>query len=711
MGFRVSVPVNRPGDAMRAHAGAAAMSRRRDTDEETSMHGFETKRIVNLAALPLAPRSTAATAAALRAGWLALAIVAALTLAPARPALAQPAADSAASAAAPAKPEPGTGKVANLTVGDDSVLVEMDGVDPDGTYEVIRDGHPLDITLKPNTFFKREGRSYWMMTLTPPENKRFLQKDDVVRAAAAVATPAASDDAVAPTPTAGPEKTEGAFAPRSRTDSASRTPRAAKPSSPPTRAQANRSPFGGESAAPAGPADDNAIPALARRPRRSAAPGVSPFAGSAPIPIAPPASLDTSGDYTILQFGRKAGTEVFYRRTEATETTTGAISGVAMPSGAAPPAMKMSATYTQDLILRVESIVGAAAAAAPGKTDSFMAFPEGTANASVEYGEAQYAMDMAGMKVTVDTREPAGGGAKRGPMAQAEGALRQMLEANRGKAVEARIYSAPGKTPGEKNLPNSSLMWIGFEDGDKNPQIQQLSQALGGSLSKQGREDMVDLPLLRRMLPGKLVKPGDSWKDFEVKEVPALGKLESHTTYTFAGWNRTATPPLAVVRVTGTLETSKLTGSNDKASAELAAAGVEVKLKPGTFTGSIQIEPESGLVRVAEFTVPTEAEMQVPNPMQQNGKQISMTLKSTARVTLEAVDMPGTGGPGAPPNGPDAAPPAAAGSNPFAPADNAPGAGTSSAPRNPFAGSPAPSGAENPASPAPPARGKSPFEN
>ena len=231
---------------------------------------------------------------------------------------------------------------------------------------------------------------------------------------------------------------------------------------------------------------------------------------------------------------------------------------------------------------------------------------------TIKYERVAMAMEMNGQKMGFDSAKPGEG---TDPMG-----LAKTLGATVGKELKVLLTAADEISDVEnydefvKNFPPSPVPGM-----DMSKMFTKDSMA---AMMKQGA---------LQAMPGKPVKPGDSWPFATTVELPQLGKVAIKGTYTFKGMAERGGAPCAEIATTGEI-------SLDMAKAEGAAAGplaqLGMKVEGGTLKGTVWFDPKLGFAREAQLT--QEMAMTMKNPADPTAT-LKVPLKQEITTTLTKV--------------------------------------------------------------------------
>ena len=134
-------------------------------------------------------------------------------------------------------------------------------------------------------------------------------------------------------------------------------------------------------------------------------------------------------------------------------------------------------------------------------------------------------------------------------------------------------------------------------------------------------------------LPGKPVKPGDSWPYTTSVELPQMGKVAVKGTYTFKGMAERGGVPCAEIATVGeiALDMAKPDAASP-AGAALAQMGMKIE---GSLKGTVWFDPKLGFAREAQLT--QEMNMTMKNPTNP-AAMITVPIKQEINTTLTKVE-------------------------------------------------------------------------
>lgn len=152
-----------------------------------------------------------------------------------------------------------------------------------------------------------------------------------------------------------------------------------------------------------------------------------------------------------------------------------------------------------------------------------------------------------------------------------------------------------------------------------------------GFLSKDSLGQMIRQGALQA-LPGKPVKPGDSWPFSVDMPLPQLGKVAVNGTYTFVRMSERGGAQCAEITTEGklTMDLSGLGASASGGNNPLSQLGM--KIEGGTMSGTIWFDNTLGMAR--EMTMTQQMTMSMKNPANPSeSMQIPMTQTITTTLT------------------------------------------------------------------------------
>ena len=161
--------------------------------------------------------------------------------------------------------------------------------------------------------------------------------------------------------------------------------------------------------------------------------------------------------------------------------------------------------------------------------------------------------------------------------------------------------------------------------------------ALGQMFTRESFTDMMKQGALKA-LPGKAVKPGDSWPyDYTVK-MPQIGTITIKGTYTFKGMAQRGGASCAEIAMDGKLDID--VGAKPAADADAKGPGamlasLGMKMQGGKIAGTVWFDNALGMGRDADFT--QEMEMTMNNPAEP-GATMSIPMKQSVTMTLTRLE-------------------------------------------------------------------------
>ncbi len=156
---------------------------------------------------------------------------------------------------------------------------------------------------------------------------------------------------------------------------------------------------------------------------------------------------------------------------------------------------------------------------------------------------------------------------------------------------------------------------------------------MGKMFNKESMAQMMKQGSLQAM-PGKPVKPGDSWPFTTTIDLPQLGKVAIKGTYTFKGMADHGGAACAEIATDGQISLDM--GKPDPASpAGSPLAQLGMKVEGGTLKGTVWFDPKLGFARDAQLT--QEMNMTMKNPTDPTAT-ITVPLKQEITTTLTKVE-------------------------------------------------------------------------
>lgn len=136
-------------------------------------------------------------------------------------------------------------------------------------------------------------------------------------------------------------------------------------------------------------------------------------------------------------------------------------------------------------------------------------------------------------------------------------------------------------------------------------------------------------------LPGKPVKPGDTWTDSLNASASNMMSMKTKTTYTFTKWETRDGRRCAVIDYSGTVDVDSGGGG-----------ALPMSMKNGKLSGTIWFDPELGMTieNSGEQAFDMNMAIAIPIPGQEGGAQpMEMKMKQTSSVKLIEVTESGSG--------------------------------------------------------------------
>ncbi len=135
-------------------------------------------------------------------------------------------------------------------------------------------------------------------------------------------------------------------------------------------------------------------------------------------------------------------------------------------------------------------------------------------------------------------------------------------------------------------------------------------------------------------LPGKPVKPGDSWPFTTAVDLPQLGKVAIKGTYTFKGMADRGGAPCAEIVSEGQISLDM--AKPDPATPSGAAlAQLGMKVEGGSLKGTVWFDPKLGFAREAQLT--QDMNMTMKNPTDPTAT-VTVPIKQQITTTLIKVE-------------------------------------------------------------------------
>jgi Family of unknown function (DUF6263) len=134
-------------------------------------------------------------------------------------------------------------------------------------------------------------------------------------------------------------------------------------------------------------------------------------------------------------------------------------------------------------------------------------------------------------------------------------------------------------------------------------------------------------------LPGKPVKPGDTWPFTTEVELPQMGKVAVKGTYTFKGMVEHGGAACAEIATVGEISLD-MTKADASTPTGAALAQLGMKVEGGSLKGTVWFDPKLGFSRDAQLT--QEMNMSINNPADPTAT-LKVPLKQEISTTLTKV--------------------------------------------------------------------------
>lgn len=234
---------------------------------------------------------------------------------------------------------------------------------------------------------------------------------------------------------------------------------------------------------------------------------------------------------------------------------------------------------------------------------------------TIKYERVAMQMEMNGQKMGFDSAKPGEGTDPLG--------LSKTLGATVGK--ELRLLLSPNEEVSEvenyeefiKNLAPSSVPGMD----------------MAKMFTKDSMAQMMKQGALQAM-PGKPVKPGDSWPFTTSVELPQLGSVAVKGTYTFKGMVDHGGVSCAEITTDGTISLD-MAKADPAAPAAGALAQLGMKVEGGTLKGTVWFDPKLGFTRDAKLV--QEMTMTMKNPTDPTAT-LTVPLKQEINTKLTKVE-------------------------------------------------------------------------
>ena len=233
---------------------------------------------------------------------------------------------------------------------------------------------------------------------------------------------------------------------------------------------------------------------------------------------------------------------------------------------------------------------------------------------TIKYERVAMNMEMNGQKMGFDSAKPTEGTDPLG--------LAKTLGATVGKELKVLLTATDEISDVEnydefvKNFPPSPIPGM-----DMSKMFTKDSMA---AMMKQGA---------LQAMPGKPVKPGDSWPYATTVELPQMGKVAVKGTYTFKGMTDHGGAPCAEIVTTGEI-TLDMAKADAASPAGEALAQLGMKVEGGTLKGTVWFDPKLGFARDAQLT--QEMSMTMKNPADP-AATLKVPIKQEITTTLTKV--------------------------------------------------------------------------
>ena len=233
---------------------------------------------------------------------------------------------------------------------------------------------------------------------------------------------------------------------------------------------------------------------------------------------------------------------------------------------------------------------------------------------TVKYERVAMTMDMNGQKMGFDSAKPGEG---TDPMG-----LAKTLGGTVGKELKV-LMTAADDISGVEN----------YDEFVKNLAPSPIpGMDMAKMFTKESMSQMIKQGALQS-LPGKPVKPGDSWPFNTEVELPQMGKVAVKGTYTFKGMADHAGVPCAEIATDGTISLD-MTKADASSPTGAALAQLGMKVEGGSLKGTVWFDPKLGFARDAQLT--QEMNMTMKNPSDP-AATLKVPLKQEISTTLTKV--------------------------------------------------------------------------
>ncbi len=234
---------------------------------------------------------------------------------------------------------------------------------------------------------------------------------------------------------------------------------------------------------------------------------------------------------------------------------------------------------------------------------------------TIKYDRVAMQMEMNGQKMGFDSAKPGEGTDPLG--------LSKTLGATVGKELKV-ILTAADEVGEVEN----------FDEFVKNLAASPMpGMDMSKMFTKESMAQMMKQGALQSM-PGKPVKPGDSWPFATEIALPQMGKVAVKGTYVFKGMTEHGGVQCAEIATDGQISLN-MDKADPSSPTGTALAQLGMKVEGGTLKGTVWFDPKLGFARDAQLT--QEMSMTMKNPADP-AATLTVPLKQEITTTLTKVE-------------------------------------------------------------------------
>jgi hypothetical protein len=231
----------------------------------------------------------------------------------------------------------------------------------------------------------------------------------------------------------------------------------------------------------------------------------------------------------------------------------------------------------------------------------------------------------------------------------------QYLRTKMGMAMAGKTmldYDSAKKSPKDgdatatafANMVGAKIQFI-LDAGDKVESVQGVEdlQNRMASLTKNDpsgtMKAMFNADALKQMmdqaanLPGKAVKPGDSWPVHHEYPMGAMGTMVSDFTFTLNGWELRHGRWCARIAMEGTLSTRP---GDDAAQADSPMKGMKITVTDGTASGETWFDEDMGMFTDTTLNLDMKLAITIPMPNMAKGKKAGNKAAAPTSQTINS---------------------------------------------------------------------------